>query len=392
MRRYNLFICLLLTAMAAGLLLPPDRASAIPAFARKYQMSCSTCHGPFPRLKPYGEEFAARGFRMADPAEEPPRATHDVGDPLLQLPRDLPLAVRIEGFAAYNEDAAAEADFETPWVFKILSGGPITPRISYYLYFILEKNDVEGLEDAYLQVNDLFGSRIDLIFGQFQVSDPLFKRELRLERNDYQIYRTRVGQASPNLTYERGLMFLATAPGKIDVALQVVNGNGIPTGEFDNDDSKNVALRLAREFGGARVGLFGYWGNEEQMGERFLEENETTYFGPDLSVRFGPEWELNLQYLERRDDDPWFLGGLAREVETRGGFGELNFFPQGEDGRWAVSGLYNRVESDDPLAEAESVSMTVNYLLGRNVRVLTEVGRDLHAEKSQASLGLVTAF
>ena len=131
MRRHALFLLLLLAAMAASLFLPPREAEAIPAFARKYQQSCSTCHGPFPRLKPDGEEFAARGFRLEDPAQEPPRAEHDVGDPLLKLPRDLPLAVRVEGHAEVGVDAASEADFETPYVFKILSGGPITPKVSY---------------------------------------------------------------------------------------------------------------------------------------------------------------------------------------------------------------------------------------------------------------------
>ena len=58
-------------------------AEAIPAFARKYQFSCSTCHAPVPRLKPFGEAFAARGFRLEDPSQEPPRATYDVGDPTL---------------------------------------------------------------------------------------------------------------------------------------------------------------------------------------------------------------------------------------------------------------------------------------------------------------------
>ena len=81
-------------------------AEAIPAFARKYQFSCSTCHAPAPRLKAFGEEFAGRGFRLEDPAQEPPRATYDVGDPLLQLPRDFPLAARMDGFADWKEDAA----------------------------------------------------------------------------------------------------------------------------------------------------------------------------------------------------------------------------------------------------------------------------------------------
>ena len=38
-------------AAAAALLAPLD-AEAIPAFARKYKVSCTTCHAPFPRLKP----------------------------------------------------------------------------------------------------------------------------------------------------------------------------------------------------------------------------------------------------------------------------------------------------------------------------------------------------
>ncbi len=121
-----------------------------------------------------------------------------------------------------------------------------------------------------------------MIFGQFQVSDPLFKRELRLERTDYDIYGTRVGEASPNLTYDRGLVLSTAAPGDVDVVLEIVNGNGIPKGEFDNDSNKNVGLRLARHFGNLRLGLFGYWGKEEAAAEAY--GNKTTYFGPDLAA------------------------------------------------------------------------------------------------------------
>ncbi len=39
-------------------LLIAETVSAIPAFGRKYNMSCTTCHSPFPRLKDYGDEFA----------------------------------------------------------------------------------------------------------------------------------------------------------------------------------------------------------------------------------------------------------------------------------------------------------------------------------------------
>lgn len=47
-----------------GLLFLPKRASAIPAFARKYQTSCSTCHVAYPTLNSFGKAFKANGYRM----------------------------------------------------------------------------------------------------------------------------------------------------------------------------------------------------------------------------------------------------------------------------------------------------------------------------------------
>lgn len=379
----------LLLLTVTVLLFGASTASAIPAFARKYQFSCSTCHAPFPRLKPFGEEFAARGFRMDRPEAEPPRATLDVGDPLLMLMRDFPIAARMEGFAAYHENAEAEMDFETPWVFKILSGGPLSQKVAYYLYFIVEKGETVGVEDAFLQYSGLFGSKVDLIFGQFQVSDPLFKRELRLERFDYDIYKVRIGEVDTNLTYDRGAMLMAGLPGDVDLVATVVNGNGIPTGAFDDDSNKNFALRAAREFGPVRVGAFGYAGTQES--DEGLE-NRTTYFGPDLVVTGGDRWQLNAQYLRRSDDDPFFRGDGGNDVDTDGGFAEVHCFPRGHDGRYALSLLYNRVDSDDPAAESENVSLTFNYLLARNVRMLVDVGRDQHHVANTASIGWIAAF
>ena len=45
-------------------LLWSGQARAIPAFARKYQTSCTTCHTAWPMLNPYGEAFRRNGFRF----------------------------------------------------------------------------------------------------------------------------------------------------------------------------------------------------------------------------------------------------------------------------------------------------------------------------------------
>ena len=77
---------------------------------------------------------------------------------------------------------------------------------------------------------------------------------------------------------------------------------------------------------------------------------------------------------------------------TSGGFAELHFFPNGQDGRWVLTALYNKVDSDDPLARRETASLTANYLLARNLRLFIEGGRDLEADASRFSVGLIAAF
>jgi hypothetical protein len=385
----------LLGSFALGLvvaaLVAPRSAAAIPAFARKYRFSCSTCHGPFPRLKPYGEEFGARGFRMEDAAQEPARATVDVGDDLLQLPRELPLAIRFDGFGAWSSSGAAKTDFQAPWVFKLLSGGAIADKVSYYVYFIIERGEVAGLEDAYLQFSRVFGLPVDVLLGQFQVCDSLFKRELRLERLDFEILSTRVGRSVVNLTYDRGLVLVGHfAP--VEAVVQVVNGSGIGVGVpgygFDADPYKNLALRLSADLGPVRLGAFGYYGKERQDGV----VNELFYAGPDLVLTLGEALQLNAIYLERRDTNPFFAASPAGKVATRGGFAEVLAFPDGWNGRWALSLLYNRVQSDDAGARRNSGAVGASWLLRRNVRLVAEASRDFERDASAVSLGTVVAF
>jgi hypothetical protein len=69
---------------------------------------------------------------------------------------------------------------------------------------LLERGEFGGFEDAILILNDIGGIPLDLNVGQFQVSDPLFKREVRLMFEDYIVYRANIG-ANSNLTYDRDL-------------------------------------------------------------------------------------------------------------------------------------------------------------------------------------------
>jgi hypothetical protein len=370
---------------------------AIPAFARKYQMTCKTCHTPFPKLKPYGEEFAANGYVIKD--KDAPRYNIDTGDDFLSLIRDLPLAVRLDGFFTYNNSATKQLDFASPFMMKFLSGGEITKNISYFFYFIFsEMGEIAGIEDAFLMFNNLFHSSLDFSIGQFQVSDPIFKRELRLTLEDYRIFATEVGDSSVTLTYDRGVMLSYDLPTRTSVTVEVVNGSGIGQSNIfqnlDSDKYKNFVLRLSQDAGQhLRLGGFGYLGKEKPE----AAANSLWMAGADATVTAKP-FELNLQYVERHDDNPFFaVSDLvpADGIKTRGGFAELVYLPKGDDSRWYLAGLYNYVNSD--LDELDYSSATLHYgrMIRRNMRATAEftyVFDSVYKDYGRFSLGLITAF
>ena len=380
------------TLMAAVSLGCPQ---AMPAFARKYSMSCKTCHAPFPKLKPYGEEFAANGFVIKD--KDTPRYFVDTGDSALSLLRELPIALRLEGFLAYNNANTRQVDFTAPYLLKFLSGGAITKDIAYYFYFFFsERGEIAGIEDAFVMFNGLFGSDLDLYVGQFQISDPLFKREIRLPFEDYQIYRTTPGDSHINLTYDRGVMLTYGFPTGTDVTFEVLNGTGIGEANvfrnFDDDPYKNVMLRVSQEVAPAfRLGAFGYSGKERP--DEVV--NSVWMAGGDATLSFKP-FELNLQYVERRDSNPYYDVILPIEkVMTRGAFAELVYRPKGDDSRWYGAGLFNWVDSDQPDLRYTSATLHYGYLLRRNIRLTVEttyVFQGLYEDYMRLGAGLILGF
>jgi hypothetical protein len=382
-------------ALAAGAsallsLFAPADARSIPAFARKYDMSCNVCHSAVPVLKAYGDEFAGNGYRIPD--KEPPRFTRQTGDDLLYLMRELPLAIRVDGFASYLSDGNSRGDIEWPFIVKILSGGIIAPDVSYFFYFLFdERGEVAGVEDAFVQFNDIGGAGLDVLVGQYQVADPVYKRELRPTFEDYHIYKARPGMSRADLTYDRGIVLSYTLPTETDFFLSVVNGNGIGEadgGIFDDDPNKNLFLRLAHPLDSAfRLGALGYFGREDESGER----NNITMAGADVAFSAG-KFDIGGQFLYRRDSDPFLLGGRDSVINTRGGFAQLMYSPDLEKSRWYAFALYNRITSDAGELVYHSAAGNFTWLLARNFKLTAEYGYDIEREHHRFTVGFMTAF
>ncbi len=156
-----------------------ERAWAVPAFARKYKTSCTTCHTIFPKLTPFGEQFRRDGYRFpgidsdstkAEPialgTDEQKKAFPDAVWPGMLSPFP-PLAFGFNGQAIFHPDknsSAGTADNHAVanldtlieeghlWV-----AGSIDDSITYYSELTASRTDGVDLETAAVYFNDLVG-------------------------------------------------------------------------------------------------------------------------------------------------------------------------------------------------------------------------------------------
>jgi hypothetical protein len=398
MKRTIIFRIIVISIIVISLL--PSQLNAIPAFARKYQISCQVCHSPAPRLKPFGEDFAGNGYRLTE--YESPRYFIPVGDEKLSLLRELPLAIRLDGIATYNFDNNKKVDFGLLSGVKILSGGEISDRLSYYFYFFMsEGGSIVGIEDAFLTYSDLFGSGINISAGQFQACDPFYKRELRLTLEDISILKAVPGTSSASLTYDRGVFFDYQIP-KINtgIVFQILNGSGIGAGGeelvFDKDKYKNLLAFVKQPLGKkVAIGFMGYTGKEVLFDSPTPYESNVSIIGPSLNLDFNEHFMINLQYLLRSDSHLYDEANMVMlsDLGTQGGYLEAILAPKGDRSKLYLTGLLNYVESDYEPLDYKSATLNLSYVLRRNVRLLTEFSWvDSEEKYGKVSCGFMAAF
>ncbi len=385
----------LLALIAVTLAVSPV-AHANPAFARQYEMSCSACHAAFPRLNSFGEQFLANNIRLPNWREA---LGVDTGDERLMLPRFPQFAVRAQAYVqareaqAYDSTSPAPtttadpgADFQSPYLIKLLSGAPLSDHISYYFYAIFAEKGGNGetiVEDAWFTHDDVFGTGTNMMLGQFQVSDFMFARETRLTVQDFVPYRM------AGITYERGVTFDRDL-GPISVALGLVNGNGIeanqkinsagfgrPDRAFDNNSSKTVFGHLGTEIGPVGMGLFALTGQQRNAAD--TADSDKRVLGLDLSGNKDERIFWFAQFLWNQWDD--FLAQGER-ADWFAAFAGIDYVMNDD---WTFSVLYNYGDANDLAnsgtvyegVDLNSFTATASYYFMRNIKGVMEVNVDL---------------
>ncbi len=343
---------LLMLVIELGVVVTGSRAAdAIPPFARRYKVTCQTCHVMVPKLNEFGEAFRLNGYQIAEDddiyvRDEPLQLGAEPWRDLFPeavWPSDIPglppLGLRIINDLQWtSSDAGIDGNPDTRWSFifpaevELLTGGRMGDSMGFFGEIEWKQDSAVEIEQAYLHF-DIAGPvnlRVGLLSPQllFQNDDttrigkvhPLWGstrlsdwRVAGLERSP-NTFRLRDSQAGIELNTLVGRRLMLGAG--------LVNGNG--NSRFDADNGKDVYAKaklkiLGRDFYGTAAAAtsysvllegFGYWGS--------LKVDETTdrfrYFGGGARLLVA-DLDLSVGVVRGHHDNPWFA---AQEVSSDG--------------------------------------------------------------------------
>jgi hypothetical protein len=331
------------------------KTSAIPAFSRKYQTSCTTCHSNYPELNDFGEAFKKNGFKFPKDDEtfvkEPPvllgsKAQKEAFPGAVypgEIPGTIPIAFRYEGNFTVNRKQpegfiaqngfTPRTDLFAPNTFTIIAAGSFGQNLSFWIdedISVDAANANGGLGDGWLKYSDLghgLGlpkNALNVKFGQFELDLP-FTQAKSIYLSPYDIYAQSavagsLGTANNGTTFDspqRGIEFGGT-PNNGNFNWSVAITNGSNTNDATRS-TKDVYVRLSQKFNlerdpesrnaiqaagptgprdhtSIRLGFFYYYGKNQQNQDGKLFEGIGTVEEP--FYRVGGDLRFKYRHLE----------------------------------------------------------------------------------------------
>jgi hypothetical protein len=336
-----------------------EKSYSIPAFARKYKTSCTTCHIAVSKRNAFGEAFRRNGYVMTkrneklikeQPLKLGAEAWKEMWPDAIwpsDIPGQFPIAAVAQMRMEYDvnpEITGHQFDFNMPFDFNFVYGGAFGEDVGFFGNW----SSVFGFGRMFFVLNDLIGPKdiFNLKIGLFPlgVADGYpDNQRLTMERTN--IMGTAVaGDWVPNMP-QAGLEINGILEHRFQYFFGIVNGENRT--RVDINDNKDLYARVAYKIGGSgldgeglmtdsvqtdeitdnslTIGVYSYYGNSQKTEANTSFNNAFNRFGFDLRFQQG-NFDLLIGAMTGKDNRPQLnnkeLNSLLSFVEA-----DYTFFP-----------------------------------------------------------------
>jgi hypothetical protein len=170
----------------SALPIPGGSMRALPAFARKYGMPCSSCHQAWPMLSPFGQAFKDNGYQMGNERDAP----------IYQNPAYWPVTFRMTSFWHRENQNRAQVDDPTSttggqmqanvtthgfdWSgLDFHTGGTLAKNVSFYVLPSSDNTGAFHFETVFARLDNLAGSSwLNIKLGKFELDNLLSEKRI----------------------------------------------------------------------------------------------------------------------------------------------------------------------------------------------------------------------
>jgi hypothetical protein len=278
------FLAIVLADTRSAVAIPPPslHVRALPAFARKYGMPCSSCHEVWPKLSPFGQQFKDNGYQMMN----------DRDAPIFQQPAYWPVTFRIT--PTWHRESINHVVVDNPagpagsqtegqvtthgfdWTgLDFHTAGTLAKNISFYVLPSSDNTGAFHFESVWARLDNLLGSSwLNVKFGKFELDNLLSEKRILTLSNNGGLYQNYHFQP---LTENSGFFHFGIGDNQDGVELMghskddrtrysvsVLSSNdgqpGLPTSRgYNTFVTASQAFQVGK-LGLQRVGAFGYFG------------------------------------------------------------------------------------------------------------------------------------
>ncbi len=406
---------------AVALVLAPALAHALPAFARKTGLACSSCHEVWPRLNDFGQSFRDRGFRLEGGRDAP-----------IEQPGSYwPLAMRTTVGYQWLRQALVATDGGTTTTqtgafgftgLDVLSGGTLANKVSYLVTYTpgltgagFSQGPQDGdLESAFVGIHDIGGSSwANLRVGKHAIDLPIDEHRSLTLTQGYNVYHFHPQGSA--VTYEPGEnqtgveWYGHSDYSRLRYSISVSNENGAPlSGHWVSTPAVWAHLQGTQYvdndlLAAVTAGVFGMSGWHPTAFQVLTPTEGTAapVLGTGSSFkayrRMGAE--LHLTFLSivfpltasavafTGSDDAGLIQSGVRDGQFVGGFGELTYTPSL---RWTGIVRYEQIRNTQagsdaaPLATGNLNALTAAIRHTVEMTSRTELAVHLEVSRSAA--------
>ncbi len=363
-------------------------ANAIPAFARKYDAACSSCHTAWPLLNATGRKFKENGYKMKR-TETPQSIISD----LQQWDKSFPAAAVIKA-RPYDKKKGGDHKIRAIHEFELFVAGVIYKDISGF--FEVEAEDETGFEleaGGWVSYHPHELLNITLAYDSIFTTDPYdtLSGARRLTRGRNAVIDQRLGGADNNGRLRDSRQSISIYGRVMDKVFYSATYSGV-AGDAEGVNAKNISGRVAVDIlPELTIGGFGVSGKCEATADKCDINRDFSRYGVDVQAEYA---------------GAIFHGAFMRSKDDANALDDMGLLPVARNDTWYVEGIYVFRRDDAPwivpsvrfdkweksggMDKFSAVTMNLSFYPWENVKIYGEWFKEIDVPSGSTKNGRFT--